>query len=90
MYPPTGNITPAPGTFGSDLVDLIDIDDTVLSEFDITIRLFDKIAHEIVDVVANISGLRKFGGVCLDERHTDQLGHIAHQISLSHPGRSEE
>ncbi len=77
-------------SFLSDLVDLIDVNDSVLGQFYVAISLLDQIADQVVDIAANISRFREFGGVGLNERNANQFGDIAHQIGLPDSGGPQE
>ena len=86
MHTSAGNIAATLGALGGNLVDLIHIDDPILGEFHIPVRLFDQIPNEVVHIMPNISGFGKFGGIGFDKRNPNQFGHIAHQVSLPHAG----
>ena len=51
------------------LIYFINIDDAVLREFDIPIRLLDELSHQIFRILADNARLREFRGICSYEGH---------------------
>ena len=49
-----------------------------------------EVAHQVLDVAADVAGLGELGGVGLDERHADEFGDAAHQVRLAHAGGAEQ
>jgi hypothetical protein len=71
-----------------DLVDFIDVNDSVLREFDVAIGLVDEVAHEILDVAAHVTGLAELRRVRLDERHADQIRDVFDEIRFPDTSRA--
>ena len=63
---------------GGDLVDFVDVDDAILGQFDVAVGELHEVAHEVLDVAADVAGLGELGGVGLDERHADEFGDASH------------
>jgi len=74
---------------GGDLIDLVDVDDSVLREVWIVVRCLVEITDQILDVIADIAGFRKFGRVGFDKRNTNQFRDRPHQVGFADTGRPE-
>ena len=90
LHAATRNVSTTFRRFRGDFVNFVDEDYSVFSQLDVPVGNFHKIPHEVLDVVANISSLRKFRGVCLNKRNSDKLGHVPHEVGFAHTGRTEE
>ena len=75
---------------GGDLVNFVDVNDPVLGAFHIAVGLPHKVAHEVLDIAADVACLGKLGGIGLDERHTDQLGDAADEVGFTNAGRPHQ
>src|SRR5438046_7020063 len=62
------------------LVDFIEINDSVLGQLDIAVCLVHEFAHEILNVSADVAGLRELGRIRLYERDSDQIGDRAYEV----------
>src|SRR5271165_822136 len=74
----------------SNLIDLVDVDDSVLSGFDISIRFLDESAHKVLHIAAHIAGFTEFRCVRFNERNADQIGNVFDEICFSHAGRAQQ
>src|SRR3981189_3146953 len=57
----------------SDLVDLVDVNNSDLRKIDVSLRLVHELAHQVFHVATDISGLAELGRVRLYKRHFDQI-----------------
>ena len=73
---------------GGDFIDLVDVNDAVLREGHIAVGLLHQLAHEIIDIAADIAGLAEFRGVGFDERHANQIGDMFDEIGFADTGRA--
>jgi hypothetical protein len=52
-------------------------------------RDFDEIAHDLLDVAADIADLGEFGGLDLDERRAGEFGQPPRDLGLADAGRPD-
>ena len=90
LHAAAGDIAAGEVLRGGDLVDLVDVDDAVLGQLDIAIGRLHEVAHEVLDIAADIAGLGKLRRVGLHERHADELGDAAHEVGFADAGGAEE
>ena len=64
----SGNVGADQVVAGGDFVDFIDIDDSILGQFDIPVGLFDQVPNQILHIAADVSRLAELGGIPFDER----------------------
>ena len=74
----------------SDLVDLININESELREVQITIGFVHQFAHQIFHIAADITGLAELSRVRLHKGHLDQIGDVFDQICFADPGRPDQ
>ena len=75
---------------GGDLVDLIDVNNAILRNFDVPVRFLHESANEILDISSDVPGFTEFRRISFDKRNTDQVGDMLDQVGLSNPGRSKQ
>ncbi len=73
-----------------DLVHLVDVNDAVLRQIDVAIGPLHQLAHQVLDVAANVAGLAEFCRVGLDEWNADQFRDVLDEVGLSDAGRAQE
>jgi len=73
---------------GGDLVDLVDVNDPILRQLDIVVGLAQEVPHQILHIAADVTGFAEFGGIALDERHSELGGDKLDDIGLADTGRS--
>ncbi len=61
-----------------------------MGEFDVAAGRLHEVAHEVLDITADIAGLREFRRVGLHERHADELRDAAHEVGLPDAGGTEQ
>ena len=61
-----------------------------MREANVAVGFLHQLAHEILNVAADVTRLAEFRRVCLDERHLDQIGNVFDQVSFSDAGRSDQ
>src|SRR5690606_31896897 len=49
-----------------------------------------EVAHEVLDITADVAGLRELGRVGLHERHADEPGEVADEEGLADAGGAEQ
>ena len=76
--------------FSGDLVDLVDVDDAVLSPLDVPVGGRDEPLQHGLHVISHIPGLGERRGVGDDERHIHNLGEGLREIRLADAGRAEQ
>ena len=89
LYPSSGYIPSAFDLVG-DLVDFVNVDDAVLSQFSIAVGVLHEIANEVVHVAPNVAGFAELGSVRFYEGHSDQLRDVAHEVGFPNPGGSKQ
>ena len=67
----------------ANLVDLVDVDDALLSLLDVTIGLLNEAQENVLHVLADVASLRQGRGVNDGERHVKQAGQAARQVGLT-------
>ena len=72
-----------------DLVDLVDVDDAGLGALDVVVGGLDQFEQDVLDVLADVTGLGQRGGVGDGERHVEHLGQRLGQVGLAAAGGSE-
>ena len=75
--------------FTCDLVDLIDVDDTVLRTFDIIICCLNDLQKNVLNIFANITCFGKCGCICDCERHIQKSGKCLRKQCLTGSCRSK-
>src|SRR5258707_3594445 len=73
-----------------DLVDLVDVDDPGLGLRDVVVRGLDELEQDVLDVLADVSGLGQRGGVGDRERDVEQPREGLREQGLARPGRPEQ
>ena len=74
----------------AELVDLIQINDAVLRQFDVAVRLRHQIAHQIVHIRTHVAGLAELGRVRLHKRHADEFRDVFDEVGLPHARRTND
>ena len=90
LHAASGDIAPRARLARRQLVHLVEIDDAVLRALHIAARAPDEIAHEIIDVAADIPRLAELRRVRLHERHTDEFRRRADEMRLADARRTEQ
>ena len=75
---------------GRNLVDLVDVDDAALCKLDVAFGVLQQIAHQILDILADIAGLRKHGRIANGEGHSEHLRKRLGQKRLAGACRSDK
>lgn len=68
-----------------DLVDLVDVDDSVLGTLDVEVRSLDELEQDILDVLADVAGFGQRSGVGDGEGDVEPLGQRLSEVGLSEP-----
>ncbi|CKT23304.1 Uncharacterised protein [Mycobacterium tuberculosis] len=76
-------------TLAGDLVDLVDVDDAGLGAFDVVVGGLNKFEQDVLDVLADVTGLGQRGGVGDGKRHVKHRGQRLGQVGLATTGGSE-
>ncbi len=87
---PTADVATIRAAGCGDLIDFVDVNDTVLGERDVAVRLGDQLAHQVFDVAADVTRFAELRRVRLHERHPDQLGDVLDEVGFSDAGRADE
>ena len=66
-----------------DLVDLVDVDDAGLGALDVPVGGLDQLEQDVLDVLADVTGLGERGGVGDGERHVEHPGQRLRQVGLA-------
>ncbi len=74
----------------ADLVDLVDVDDPSLGELDVEIGLADELEDQVLDVLADVTGLGQGRGVADRERDVEPPGQRLRQGGLAAAGRADQ
>ena len=87
----TGYITGDGCVFGfsGDLVDLINIDDSVLCTFNVIVCCLDQFQKDILHILTDITGLCQCCSVCNSKRHIQKTGKCLCKQSFTGTGRSK-
>ena len=81
-----GGVTDSAG----DLIDFVDVNNSVLGALHITIGAPDQFANEIFNIAANVSGFGEFSGVAFNEGNADEVGDAPNQVGFTDTGRADE
>ena len=73
-----------------DLVHLVDVDDPGLGLLDVEVRGLDELQEDVLDVLADVAGLREGRGVRDRERDVEDPRERLREQRLAAPGRAEE
>src|SRR5215469_2888002 len=73
-----------------DFVDLVDVDDPGLCLLDVVVGRLDELEQDVLDVLADVSGLGQRGRVGNGERYVQQPGEGLGQQRLTRPRRPEQ
>src|SRR6202167_3409147 len=60
--------------FAADLVDLVDVDDALLSAVDVSVGGLEQLEDDVLDILADVAGLSERGGVNNGEGDVEHLG----------------
>ena len=74
----------------ADLVDLVDVDDSALGGFDIEVGGLKQLEQDVLDVLADITGLGQGRGVADGERHVQNPGQGPGQQGLAAAGGADQ
>ncbi len=72
-----------------DLVDLVDVDDARLGALHVVVGSLDQLEQNVLDILTDVPGLGKGGGVRDRERDVEHLGQGLRQVGLSAAGGTE-
>ena len=73
-----------------DLVDLVDVDDAALGELHVAVRVLKEVADKVLDILADVAGLREDGRVADGERHAEHLCERPGEKRLAAPRGPDE
>src|SRR5215468_6917848 len=73
-----------------DLVDLVDIDDAALRLVDVVVAVLQQLLDDVLDVLADVTGLGERGRIGDDERHVEQPRERLREQRLARPGRPDQ
>ena len=74
----------------ADLVDLVDVDNPALGGFQVEVGGVQKLQEDVLDVLADVAGLRQRGCVADRERDVEDSGHRLGQQRLAAAGRADQ
>src|SRR5207253_7372876 len=74
----------------ANLIDLIDVDDPLLSAFDISVGSLQEFENDVLDIFTDIAGFREGGGIDDRERHTQHACECLREQSLTCTGRPDQ
>ena len=74
----------------SDLVDLIDVNDSELRQVQVAIGFVHELANQIFNVAADVTRLAELRRVRLYEGNFDQLGNVLDQVRFADAGRADQ
>ncbi len=74
---------------GCNFINLVDIDDAVVGQFDIIVCFPYQIANKILHIATDITGFAEFGRISFDEGYTDFIGNQFDNIGLADTGRPD-
>src|SRR5262249_20944336 len=77
-------------TFAGDFVDFVDVDDPALTLLDVVVGVLEEREDDVLDVLADVAGLRQAGGVRDRERHLEEAGEGLGEQRLAGPGRADQ
>ena len=72
-----------------DLVDLVDVDDAGLGALDVIVGGLDQLEQNVLDVLADVAGLRQRGGVGDCERDVQHLRQRLREVGLAAAGGTQ-
>ena len=67
----------------ADLVDLVDVDDALLGLLNIAVGLLNEAQEDVLHVLAHVAGLGQGGRIHDGERHVEEAGEAAREVSLA-------
>ena len=73
-----------------DLVDLVDVDDPGLGLLDVVVGGLDELEQDVLDVLADVAGLRQRRGVRDGEGDVEHLGQGLREVGLAAAGGADE
>ena len=73
-----------------DLVDLVDVDDPRFGLLDVVVGRLDQLQQDVLDVLADVAGLRQGGRVGDRERHVEDARERLGEQRLAAAGRAEQ
>src|SRR5690606_20982476 len=73
-----------------DLVDLVDVDDAALRALDVVVGVLEELDDDVLDVLADVAGLRERRGVRDRERDVEDLRERLREQRLAGAGGPEE
>src|SRR6476659_5091584 len=76
--------------FATDLVDFIDVDNSLLCTFDIAVRCLKQFEDDVFDVFTNITSFSERGGIDNSERHAQHTRECLRKQSLAGPRGSDQ
>jgi hypothetical protein len=71
-------------------VDLVDVNDSVLSPSHVAIGAAHQVAHQILHITSHIARFGKLGRIRLHKGHADEVGDAANQVGFANAGRADE
>ena len=77
-------------TLSSDLVDLVDVNDSTLRPLDVMVSVLQQAHDDVLYILADIPSLRERGGVRYRERDVEDSRQRLRQESLAAAGRTEQ
>ena len=90
LHPASADIASSDIRGTRDLVDLVEVNDAVLGELDVAIGLAHELAHEIINIAADITGLGEFRRIGLHERHADEFGDVFDEVGFPDTGGTDD
>ena len=92
LYTFTGNVTSDGGVLGlaGNLVDFIDVDDSLFGALDIVIGGLNQFEKNVFDVFTDIAGFRQRGRVGNSKRNIEATGESLCEVRLAATGRADE
>ena len=74
----------------ADLVDFVDVDDAALGLLHVVIGGLQQAEHDVLHVLADVTGLGQRGGIGNGEGHVENLGEGAREQRLARAGGADE
>ena len=87
-----GNVAREGNVFGlaGDLVDLVDVDNTLLRPLHVEVRVLKEPQDDVLDVFADVAGFSERGGIGDGKGHVEAAGQRAGQQRLARAGIADE
>src|SRR6056297_761910 len=75
---------------GGNLIDLVEVNDTVFGPVNITICLVNHLPDQVFNVTTHVTRFTELGGISLNKRNTDPFGNQLDNICFPNTGRSNQ